>query len=104
MQFLAASSASLDDLQLIQLIFLDIYAHPGCRPLTNCPGAPIQIYPGVGRNPRRWFEAQPAGELKRSFPSCPSVSHTRYDYAEEDLSVRLMERRKEGGGYYVGQD
>ena len=26
MQFLAASSASLDDLQLIQLIYLDIYA------------------------------------------------------------------------------
>ena len=88
MQFLSASSASLLD-----KVYLSGHL---CSPGLSASYELSQFYPGVGRNPRRWFEAQPAGEFNRSFPSGgPSVSHTRYDYAEEDLSVRLMERRKE---------
>ena len=87
MQFLAASSASLDEIAFLS----EHLCSPGLSELQF----EFTQASRLGRNPRRWFEAQPAGELKRSFPSRPSVSHTRYDYAEEDLSVRLMERRKE---------
>ena len=86
---------------------------------TQCPHDPkftAKIYPGekflclgsdVGRNPDG--DSWRVRPLKRS-PSPPRQVHSvaRYDYAEEDLGVRLMERRKEGReegrGYYLGQD
>ena len=65
MQFLAASSASLDE-----IAFLSGHL---CSPGLSELQFEFTQASGLGRNPRRWFEAQPAGELKRSFPSCPSV-------------------------------
>ena len=49
----------------------------------------------VGRNPDG--DSRRVRPLKRSLLLVPlSLALARYDYAEEDLSVRLMERGQEG--------
>ena len=62
----------------------------------------------VGRNPDG--DSRRVRPLKRSLLLAPLARSpsllARYDYAEEDLSVRLMERGQEGRKriLYVGQD